>query len=133
MTSPVVRVKPDATLYDAIEQMLKHKIGCVVVVDAGPVGILTRSDVLRTVYRSKASLSEQPVRHGMSEDPVTTTPGSAVKTTLATMEANGIKKLPVMEDLELVGIVTMTDIATQHAGRSREVRDSIEREDEWTD
>lgn len=49
MTSDVVTIDPDASLADAARLMLKHKIGCLVVVEAGKlVGILTDSDFLAT-------------------------------------------------------------------------------------
>lgn len=131
MTSPPVTVDPDTTLYDAIGVMLDHRIGSVVVVDSGPVGILTRSDVLRAIYHESGSLRDQPVRVGMSTNPITTTPATPIDSALNTMEEHGIKKLPVVADLELVGIVTLTDIARHQPERVRQIRDDVERKDDW--
>ncbi|MFB6134149.1 MAG: cyclic nucleotide-binding/CBS domain-containing protein [Halanaeroarchaeum sp.] len=133
MTAPAVTVSADATLHDAIGTMLQHRIGSVVVTDPGPVGILTRSDVLRTIYRREGAITDQTAADGMSSDIVTTTPTAGIEMALRTMEGQGIKKLPVRDDFELVGIVTMTDIARHQPERVREVRATVERKDEWTD
>lgn len=133
MTSPAETVEPETTLYDAIGTMLRHRIGSVVVIDTGSIGILTRSDVLRTIFETGGSVTEQTAGDAMSGDVITTTPTTAIQTALKTMEDHGIKKLPVLEDLELVGIITMTDIARHQPERVREVRDTVERKDEWTD
>jgi len=133
MTSPPVTVAPDATLKTAIGSMLQHRVGSVLVVDPGLAGILTRSDVLRIAYHRGGSLSEIPASAGMTEDVVTTEPATSVGMALKKMQANDIKKLPVVDDLELVGIVTMTDIARQQPERAREISETIDRKDDWTD
>lgn len=133
MTTPAETVSADETLHDAIGQMLTHRIGSVVVVDAGLVGILTRSDALRAAYYKGQALDELPVKVGMSRDVVTTKPTTSVQFALETMEDNDIKKLPVVDGLDLVGVVTVTDIARHHPKRALETRQSIKRRDEWTD
>lgn len=133
MSTPAVTVTPETTLQAAIGTMLEHQIGSVVVVDAAVTGILTRSDVLRAAYYEGGSLDSIPVSRGMSSDVVTTTPSTTLRPALDTMEANKIKKLPVMDDLELVGIVTMTDIAREMPSQVREAAERLDRRDDWTD
>lgn len=132
MSSPAVTIGPDTTLHDAIGTMLQHRIGSVIVVDSGPIGILTRSDVLRIAYFTENPLTEQQASEGMSKDLITIVQTSSVETALGTMEEHGIKKLPVMHNLELIGIITMTDIARYQPEHAREVRNRLERKDEWT-
>jgi CBS domain-containing protein len=133
MSAPVVTVPPDATLHDAIGAMLKDRVGSAVVVDQGPVGIITRSDILRVTYHEQTGLSNLSVRAGMSDDLVTTKPSTTVGKAIRSIELHDIKKLPVLSDLELVGIVTMTDIAQHQPERVRTARAAIARKDEWTD
>jgi len=133
MSSPAVTVSEETTLHDAIEVMLTNQVGSVVVGDDGVSGILTRSDVLRAAYYVGDSLEEIPVTKGMSSSVVTTSPSTSTRTALKRMESRNIKKLPVVDDLELVGVVTMTDIAQHMPGRVREVRERLERKDQWTD
>lgn len=134
MSSPAVTVERETTIHRAIGQMLKQKVGCVVVVvDGNAAGILTRSDALRGAYHAGGNLEEIPVERAMSSNPVTTTRSRTVRKALRTMETNSIKKLPVVEDFEPVGIVTMTDIAQKMPQRVREVRANISRQDEWSE
>jgi CBS domain-containing protein len=133
MSSPAVTVQRETTIHDAIGQMLEHKVGCVVVVVEGnAVGILTRSDALRGAYHAGGDLEEIPVERAMSSDLLTTKRSRTVRKALQTMQTNDIKKLPVVEDFEPIGIVTMTDIAGAMPEQVREARDDIKRQDEWS-
>lgn len=132
MSSPAVTVSPAETLYDAIEVMLRNRVGSAVVVDEWAVGIITRSDVLRAAYSVGDELDAIPVSRGMSDDLVTTEPNSSVRKALGLMKANNIKKLPVLDEFDLVGVVTATDIAQHLPERVREVKATIERRDDWT-
>lgn len=133
MSTPAVTVGADVTLYDAIEVMLEHSVGSVVVVDDWIVGIITRSDILRAAYAAGAELDSLSVTRGMSEDVVTTKPETSVGHALELMTAHDIKKLPVVDDLELVGMITATDIADHMPERVRETKAAIDRRDDWTD
>lgn len=123
MTSPVVTVDPDATLHEAVGTMLENRIGSVVVTEAEPVGILTRSDVLRSIYRDGSTVTERTAEETMSEDLVTIGPTDSVDRALHKMKANEIKKLPVVGP-QLVGIVTLTDIARNQSERVIKVTDT---------
>lgn len=131
MTSPAVSVGPESTLREVVDAMLTNRIGSVVVMDAGLIGIVTQSDVLRVLYHSNRSLGDLTAADAMSADVITVPATDSIKTALATMEEHNIKKLPAVEDLSIVGIVTMTDIAQHQSDLVREVRDSIERELDW--
>lgn len=133
MSSPAVTVPADATLHRAIEVMLRNRVGSAVVVENGIAGIITRSDVLRAAYAVGNELDSIPVAKGMSEDLVTTSPDSSVRQSLELMETHDIKKLPVVEEFDLLGVVTVTDIARHLPERVREVRATGERKDDWTD
>ena len=132
MTSPPVTVEMEVTVHDAIARMLTNNVGSVVVTDTGVAGILTRSDVLRAAYHAGASLDDIAVSRAMSSNVVTMNPDTDVDDALATMETHEVKKLPVVEDFELVGIVTMTDIARKRPESVEETRQGISRKDEWT-
>ena len=134
MSKPAVTVPRKTSIHDAIGRMLEHKVGSVVVVvDNDAVGILTRSDALRGAYHAGGTLEEIPVERAMSSDLVTTKRSRTARKALQTMELNSIKKLPVVEDFEPVGIITMTDIAKRLPQQVREAQENIQRQDEWTD
>lgn len=122
MTSPVVTVSPTDTVHDAMGTMLAEHVGSVVVADSDPIGILTRSDVLRAIYRNGADVADQRVEDTMSADLVTISPCDSVDKALHEMEIHDIKKLPVVGQ-QLVGIVTLTDIARNRSERVVRVKD----------
>ena len=111
MTPEPVVVDRDASLQRAVGEMLKRGIGSVLVGDDRVEGILTDSDVLRAGYLSEKALPEVPVEREMSSPVTTIHPDESVSDALELMGEEEIKKLGVEEDLDVVGIVTMTDLA----------------------
>ncbi len=133
MSEPPVTVPRGATIHEAIAEMLEHKVGCVIVeVDGNAAGIMTRSDALRGAYHAGGNLEEISIQRAMSSDLVTTKPSRTVRSALRTMELNEIKKLPVVEGFEPVGIITMTDIAQHLPQQVREAKQNLERQDNWS-
>lgn len=115
MTTDLVTVEPEAPLARAVERMLEARAGSTVVVSPhdAPVGIVTSSDVLRATLETEAGLTDVGVDEVMSDPLVTIDPDATVNRALELMAEHGIKKLPVIDGLTLVGVVTTTDIARQ--------------------
>lgn len=133
MSEPVVTVPREMTVHDAIEQMLRNRVGCVVVVvDSNPVGIMTRSDALRAAYHAGGDLTEISVSRAMSSDLLTTKRARTLRSVLRTMEKHNIKKLPVVEDFKPVGIVTMSDIAHHLPEEVQQATANLDRRDDWS-
>lgn len=101
MSSPVVSLQGDATLEDAVGTMLEHRVGSVLVIETGLWGIITRSDVLRALYGGNETLA---AIH--ANDVVTIGPTDSIESALRTIEEHKIKKLPVIEDFAVSGIIT---------------------------
>ncbi len=112
MVSDVIKVEADATIRQAVDLMNKHEIGCLVVVDEEerPVGILTERDLLRRVLAKRRDPVKIKVNQVMSKPLVTGTPHMNLEVAVRLMFRKKIKKLPVVEDGRLVGLVTLTDI-----------------------
>jgi len=109
MSRNVKTLPTDATILDAARSMAKWKIGALVIVDRdSPVGIITEGDISRIVARG-SNPGSSPVMRGKKRL-VTVHPGERVEVAAKVMADGGIKKLPVMEDGKLVGIITQTDI-----------------------
>ena len=110
MTSDVVTVPPDSTVRDALRQMIEHDIGSVVVTEGGrAIGVFTERDVTRHVLTDAALLDEQ-VRDLMSSSVISVAPGDQVVDVFDLMNSKGIRRLPVVDDDRLVGIVTEGDL-----------------------
>jgi CBS domain-containing protein len=112
MISDVIKVEADATIRQAVDLMNKHEIGCLVVVDEEerPVGILTERDLLRRVLAKRRDPVKTKVSQVMSKPLVTGTPHMNLEVAVKLMFRKKIKKLPIVEDGRLVGLVTLTDI-----------------------
>jgi len=109
MAQTVRTVQTRVTVSDAARLMTKWKIGSLVIVEGKkPVGIITEGDVSKCVGKGmnpdKTSVAFQKKKL------ITTEPGERIEVAAKTMAAAGVKKLPVMEGDELVGMLTQTDI-----------------------
>jgi len=106
----------------AVEAMLRNHVGSVVVVaDGNPAGLVTETDVLLAGYTTERSFSEIPVENVMSRPLVTIAPSKSLRSAMELMKDESIKKLPVQDGLDIVGIVTMTDINHHYGEIVREI------------
>ena len=112
MVEDVISVSEKATVREAAELMNKHEIGCLIVVDTEekPIGILTERDLLRRVLAERKDPVRIKVSQVMSKPLVTVTPHTDLEAAARLMFERKIKKLPVVEDGRLVGLVTLTDM-----------------------
>ncbi|PSP82905.1 signal transduction protein [Halobacteriales archaeon QS_6_64_34] len=111
MSTDVITVGADATLADATTRLLDAGVGSVMVVEDGePVGILTESDILQAARETGRALGEIEVRDVGHRPVVTTSPLTAATTVARLMADEEVKKVPVLDGVDLVGIVTLTDI-----------------------
>lgn len=115
MVTKVVTVDVGVNLKKAVERMNNHDVGCLVVLEKGSfVGILTERDVLKRVVVKGRNPDETLVGDVMSKPLVVVEPEADLEEAVRLMFERRIKKLPVVENTELVGLVTMTDIARIH-------------------
>lgn len=111
MNSTVVAVEQDATLRSAARSLHEAAVGTVVIMDGRRVsGILSERDVVRALADG-ADPDSSAVSAAMSPSPRYATPHDELRTAMDIMLAAGIRHLPVLDDGELVGIVSMRDLA----------------------
>lgn len=146
MTRSVVTVTPDASVLEAANLMLRYHVSGVPVVDtAGKlVGIVSEGDFIR---RSEIGTQKKRGRwlkfllgagraatdyvheHGrkvsevMTPDPISITEDTPLEEIVSSMESNGVKRLPVMRDGRLVGIVSRANLLQAVAGLVRDIPD----------
>jgi len=110
MSSPVVHVAPHATVAQALRVMIDRNIGAVVVVDgASAVGVFTERDLTKGLLDDK-DLLDREVGEVMSTPVTTVSPNDEVVFIFHLMTEKGIRRLPVIDDGQLVGIVTERDL-----------------------
>jgi CBS domain-containing protein len=122
MTTRVVTTGPDNPVADAAAAMVRHKVGSALIMQSRILaGILTERDVLRAAA-SGSDLTHSPVSAWMTNDPEQASPDTTVEDALQLMLLHGFRHLPVLEDREVRGIVSLRDLAatriTRHASRA---------------
>jgi CBS domain-containing protein len=112
MTRSVITMPSCASVYEAVKLMNENKIGCLVVVyDGEIVGILTERDLLERVLEKCKDPKEIMVSQIMTKHVIVGKPNMELSEATRIMFENGVKKLPIIQERNLVGIVTLTDIA----------------------
>jgi CBS domain-containing protein len=110
MSSPVTTVKVSDNVSVAVKKMVKQDIGSVIVVEEkNPVGIITERDVTRQVVNGSSVLKKRAEKI-MSKLAVTASPSTSIQQAFELMLKNKVRRLPVLEDNRLVGIVTEKDL-----------------------
>ena len=110
MSKPVLTASRDTTISEAATKLSEEHVGSLVVGDDIIEGIVTETDIVRAIG-DELDLASTPVEEIMAEPVVTIRPHEAAHVAGERMGHNAVKKLPVTEDGEPVGIVTTTDLA----------------------
>ena len=109
MNPNVVSLGPDANLKDAAELMSQQKIGSIVIVDNNnPVGNITERD-FATKIMLKPYSADTKVSEVMSSPVVHITSNQSVADVIDIMANKDIRKVPVIDDGKVIGIVTGTE------------------------
>ncbi|MDH3203327.1 MAG: CBS domain-containing protein [Nitrosopumilus sp.] len=109
MNPNVVSVGPDATLKEVSELMARQKIGSVVVTDNdNAIGIVTERD-FATKIMIKSYLPNTKVSDIMSSPVIHVSPNQSVAEIIEIMANNEIRKVPVIDNGKVVGIVSGTE------------------------
>ncbi len=110
MTSPVQTAKPTDSLEFTLHRMVEKNIGCILIVDGDrPVGIVTERDISRNVARGPETL-KATVDNVMSSPIIFLSPVAPIREAMETMLNYGIRRIPVVEEAKLVGIVSIRDL-----------------------
>ncbi len=111
MVSNVITTEKHALVIDAVKIMNQHGIGCLVAMENGsPVGIVTERDLLKRVLGESKNPKKIRVQEIMSSPLIVAKPDMDIEKVTRLMFDRKIKKLPIVEDGKLVGLVTFTDL-----------------------
>jgi CBS domain-containing protein len=111
MTKNVMKIESSASAKKAAELMAKYDIGCLVVMnDEKPIGIVTERDMLKRVLLQFRDLRMTRVDDIMSTPLIASNPVTELAEALRLMNERRIKKLPIVEDGVLIGLLTLTDV-----------------------
>lgn len=112
MTEDVKTVEATKTVSDAVKTMRDAKIGCLVVVgkDHTPVGMFTEKDLVRKVADKGHSALGMTMAQAMSKPLTVISPSATIWDAVTLMGKAEIRRLPVVENGRLIGILTERDI-----------------------
>jgi len=112
MVEEVISISVDATIMEAVKLMNNNNIGCLIVAKRGEaLGIITERDILTRVIAKARNVEATRVSDVMSKPLILGESEMFLDDAVKMMFQEGIKKLPLMKNGELVGIVTLSDIA----------------------
>ena len=123
----VVVIDPRASVYELVALLKQHNVGAVVVAADGRTveGIVTERDVVRRLADGPEVLSA-PVSQIMTTEVHSCGPDDSVESLARTMTNERIRHLPVLEDGQLTGIVSIGDVVKSHISELEFEREQLE-------
>jgi CBS domain-containing protein len=116
----VFSVLPTMSVADAVAEMNRHRVGSVLVIDAGRlVGIFTERDVLRRVVGDGRDPKRTQVAEVMTSGVITITPEATIEDTMVIFTEKRCRHLPVLADGRLIGTISIGDITRWMADAHR--------------
>jgi len=102
---------PDATVYEAIDQMAQKGVGALLVMEGERlVGIISERDYARKVILKGKASREIQVREIMSHPVICVSPELTIEQTMALMTDNRVRHLPVVAAETVVGVISIGDV-----------------------
>ncbi|MGI6668258.1 MAG: CBS domain-containing protein [Acetivibrionales bacterium] len=112
MTKNVAQIRPDASVYDAAMLMQQNNVGSIPVCDnSGVVGIVTDRDIVVRNVVTGSDPKSTPVSNIMTTNVTTVTPDTEIDRIGDIMAFKQVRRIPVVENNALVGIVALGDLA----------------------
>ena len=125
MTSNVAVITSSASVKEAAELMASNDISCLVAMEKDAVvGIFTERDLLKRVVAMKRNPAQTRLKKVMSSPVVSVSPDCSVLSANKLLERIGIRRLVVMDDETLHGVITQTDILKAIKTRLQEEEES---------
>jgi CBS domain-containing protein len=114
----VATVGGDATVGMVVAELVRHRIGALVVSSDGRRidGIVSERDIVRHLSELRNDLLDEPVAGIMSTDVVVCRPTEGVESIMNLMTERRIRHVPVVEDGRLCGIVSIGDVVKSRIG-----------------
>jgi CBS domain-containing protein len=114
----VISIEPGATLADATRLLAQRRIGAALILGADRriVGIISERDIVRVLAERGAAALDEPVSRTMTRDVLTCTPSDAVASIMERMTVGKFRHMPVVEQGQAIGLVSIGDIVKHRVG-----------------
>lgn len=107
----IFSIPPDITVYEALEIMVDKNVSALPVIDNGKlIGIFSERDYARKVILKGKSSKETKIGEIMTDEAITVKPGHTIDDCMQLMTSKYTRHLPVVENDELVGIISIGDV-----------------------
>jgi IMP dehydrogenase len=104
-------ISPDATVYEALKTMNEKNVGALVVLENGKLtGIISERDYARSVILKGRSSSNTKVSEIMETKVYYISPNCTYEECMALMTEKRVRHLPVLENNEIIGIISIGDV-----------------------
>lgn len=115
MQKELITCSPSSTVHDAAAMMKEHHVGTVLVVEDGGKlrGIVTDRDIALNIAADSKDPQKTYASDVMTINPVTIDFNADVEDALKIMSKENIRRLPVMQDGKLVGLLSSADVAVE--------------------
>lgn len=132
MTRNFISVKPQDSLHLCSKHMVKNKVGSLLIKDGDNIhGILTEGDIIGAIVRRKnADLKKIQARDVSAKKLITVKPEDDLLIALSKMKKSYHKRLPVVADKKVVGMITIKDILKIQPSLLSEMTDIIKIKEE---
>lgn len=112
MCHTVVQATPDTTVTDVAKLMDENKVGCIPICkEERVIGFVTDRDIITKGVASNKDCNTTKVSDIMNINVVKTTPDTELEDAIEVMCKNQIRRLPVIENNKIVGLLTLGDLA----------------------
>ncbi len=120
-------IAPDDTVFDALKLMAEKNIGALVVIEDGKmVGILSERDYARKVILEGKSSMNTPVETIMTDKVIYVGPEQSLEDCMAIMTDKHIRHLPVYEEQQLLGLISIGDVVKAVISQKEYVIEQLE-------
>lgn len=127
--SRIVSVNADEPVSEAVALLCGNRIGAVLVMDnQGKIaGIFSERDLVRGLYRHGKAVTEKSVGELMTSPVITCTPRDPVASIEGLMTANRFRHVPVVDEGQLIGIISIGDVVKNRIEEAQAEVDALRR------
>ena len=129
MSSNVIKVEPDEKISQVANLMKENDIGCIPVCDKENkvVGFITDRDIVIRCVANNENCSNTKVSEVMQKHIIKTTADTDIEEATRVMKENQIRRLPVIDNGKIVGVLSIGDLARCDEISTKEVGEAVER------
>jgi CBS domain-containing protein len=124
----VWHIAPDASVYDALKLMADKEVGALLVLEGEDlIGIISERDYARKVILKEKSSMDTPIKEIMTHEVISVRPEQTLQECMALMTDKRIRHLPVLENDQLIGIISIGDVVKAIISQQEFMIEQLER------